>query len=162
MNVAYNLDCMEAMRQLPDRAFDLAVVDPPYFDGPNRRGYYGSKRSVGPRVVYNRVEKWEPPDQAYFEQLFRISKQQIVWGCNYYDYHFGPGRIIWDKCNGTSSFSDCEIAYCSLHDSVRMFRYICTSNAAGKTAPDADGMSRRRRGGRRCRWRNWRTGAWES
>lgn len=136
MNVAYNVDCMEYMKTLPDKAFELAVVDPPYFDGPNRRGYYGSKQSVGPRVIYNRVERWEPPGKEYFEQLFRVSKNQIIFGCNYYDYHFGPGRIVWDKCNGESSFSDCEIAYCSMHDSTRLFRFMWNGMCQGKSVSE--------------------------
>lgn len=133
MNIAYNMDCMAYMKTLPDKAFDLAVVDPPYFDGPNRRGYYGSKQSVGPRVVYDTLEQWDLPGEDYFRELCRISKAQIVWGCNYYAFPFGPGRIVWDKCNGESSFSDCEVAYCSLHDSVRLFRYMWNGMCQGKS-----------------------------
>ena len=59
-------------------------------------------------------------------------KRQI-WGCNYFDYSFTPGRIVWDKCNGKSSFSDCEIAYCSMHDSVRLFRYMWNGMMQGKS-----------------------------
>jgi len=130
-NKAFCMDCMEAMRAMPDGAFDLAVVDPPYYSGPNKRKFYGSKKSVGPRVIYDSIDVWEPPGPEYFTELFRVSKQQIVWGCNYYAYPFGPGRIIWDKCNGASSFSDCEIAYCSTHDSVRLFRYMWNGMCQG-------------------------------
>ena len=138
MNVAYNMDCVEAMRGMADKAFDFAVVDPPYFDGPNKRGFYGSKQNKykTPRVIYPKSETWEVPGQNYFDQLFRVSKQQIVWGCNYYHYHFGPGRIIWDKCNGDSSFSDCEIAYCSMHDSVRLFRFMWNGMIQGKSVSE--------------------------
>ena len=79
------------------------------------------------------MEVWEIPEEDYFKELFRVSKNQIVWGCNYFDYPFGPGRIVWDKCNGESSFSDAEIAYCSLHDSVRLFRYMWNGMFQGKS-----------------------------
>ena len=70
----------------------------------------------------------EVPGTEYFEELFRVSKNQIIWGVNYFQHNFAPGRIVWDKVNGQSSFSDCEIAYCSFHDSVRLFRYMWNPN----------------------------------
>lgn len=131
----YNLDCMQGMKHFPDKYFDLAIVDPPYFSGPERREYYGrAVSSIGvKRRLYHKMDTWEVPGEDYFKELFRVSKEQIVWGCNYFDYPFGPGRIIWDKCNGASSYSDCEIAYCSLHDSVRMFRYMWNGMLQGKS-----------------------------
>ncbi len=75
-----------------------------------------------------------PPTKEYFDELFRVSKNQIIWGCNYFDYIFpSTGRIVWDKCNGKSTFSDCEIAYCSSHDSVRMFRFMWNGMMQGKS-----------------------------
>ena len=127
-------DCMDYLPQFPDKYFDLAVVDPPYFSGPEKRNYYGRKISpIGVQRHYEPSAEWEMPDKTYFDELARVSKNQIVWGCNYFDYHFGSGRIVWDKCNGDSSFSDCEIAYCSLHDSVRMFRYMWNGMFQGKS-----------------------------
>lgn len=123
----HNIDCMEGMKEYPDNHFDLAIVDPPYFSGPEKREYYGAKVSSHgvKRVSYPTLdESWEIPGKEYFDQLLRISKNQIIWGCNYYDYHFGVGRIVWDKCNQHNTFSDVEIAYCSLHDSSRLFRYL--------------------------------------
>lgn len=126
-------DCMEGMGEYPDGYFDLAVVDPPYFSGPERRQYYGRKVSpIGVQRLYGTLDRWEVPGEEYFRELFRVSKHQIVWGVNYFRYPFGPGRIVWDKCNGASSFSDCELAYCSLHDSVRLFRYLWNGMFQGK------------------------------
>lgn len=89
MNVVYNVDCMEYMRSLPDKALDLAVVDPPYFSGPERRGYYGTKvSSIGVHRDYPISPKWDVPQAPYFEELDRVAKKYIVWGCNYFDYHF--------------------------------------------------------------------------
>lgn len=118
-------NCMDYLPQFPDNCFDIAITDPPYFSGPEQLGYYGRAVSpIGVQRIYEKSREWEVPDRRYFEELARVSRHQIIWGCNYFDYTFGPGRIVWDKCNGGSSFSDCEIAYCSLHDSVRMFRYV--------------------------------------
>lgn len=135
MNVAYNKDCMELMGKYPDKFFDLAVVDPPYFSGPERRRFYGNEKSKinVRRVDYPVTKNWEVPSAAYFSELERVSKNYIIWGCNYFDYHFAPGRIVWDKCNGKSSFSDCEIAATNIHDSVRLFRYMWNGMLQGKS-----------------------------
>lgn len=130
----YNMDCTAGMKEFPDKYFDLAVVDPPYFSGPERRKFYGRKISpIGVQRIYHQSKEWEVPGKEYFEELFRVSKNQIIWGCNYFDYIFPAGRIVWDKCNGKSSFSDCEIAYCSMHDSVRLIRYMWNGMMQGKS-----------------------------
>ncbi|MGI5947752.1 MAG: DNA methyltransferase [Lachnospiraceae bacterium] len=134
MQIFENADCLEGMKQYPDKYFDLAIVDPPYFSGPERRKFYGRKISpIGVQRFYEPSADWKIPGEEYFRELGRVSKHQIVWGCNYFCYHFGPGRIVWDKCNGDSSFSDCEIAFCSLHDSVRLFRYMWNGMMQGKS-----------------------------
>ncbi|CAB1247443.1 protein of unknown function [Ruminococcaceae bacterium BL-6] len=69
----------------------------------------------------------------YFDELFRVSKNQIIWGCNYYSDNFGPGRIIWDKCNDGSDQSDCEIAYNSLTSRVDLFRFMWRGMFQGKS-----------------------------
>lgn len=133
-NIAYNADCMEIMRQYPDKYFDLAVADPPYFSGPERRKFYGNSVSkIGvARKDYPAAERWQVPTAEYFAELERVSKNYIVWGCNYFDYRFAPGRIVWDKCN-TGPFSDCEIAATSCHDTVRLFRYMWNGMMQGKS-----------------------------
>lgn len=138
-NTIYNMDCMEGLKDMPDGCFDLAIVDPPYFSGPERREYYGRKISpIGVKRLYRKNKRWEVPGQEYFDELFRVSKNQIIWGCNYFDFRFGPGRIVWDKCNGKSSFSDAEIAYCSVHDSVRLYRYMWNGMMQGKSMMQGD------------------------
>lgn len=122
-----NEDNMELMSRYDDNHFDLAIVDPPYFSGPEKRKFYGAKVSTSgvKRVNYNPMsESWQVPGSDYFNELLRVSKHQIIWGINYYEYLAPPGRIIWDKINGSSTYSDCEIASCSLIDSVRIFRYM--------------------------------------
>lgn len=119
---------MSLMSRYPDKYFDLAIVDPPYFSGPEKRKYYGctvNKLNIK-RVDYKPLNNsWDLPNAEYFSELFRVSKNQIIWGCNYYAKHIpAKGRIIWDKVNGESSFSDAEIASSSFHDSVRLFRFM--------------------------------------
>ena len=134
-------DCMDYLPIFPDNYFDLAVTDPPYgigeHGGMKRSKYVAQKNGSKIFVPDGQYEKrdWDnkPPDSRYFDELKRVSKHQIIWGVNYFDYYFGSGRIIWDKCNGDSSFSDCEIAYCSMHDSVRLFRYMWNGMMQGKS-----------------------------
>lgn len=134
MSEFINADCLEVMAKYPNGYFDLAIVDPPYFSGPEKRRYYGRKvSSIGVKRLYGETSEWKVPDKDYFEELFRVSKNQIIWGVNYFDYHFGSGRIVWDKVNGQSSFSDCELAYCSLHESTRLFRYMWNGMMQGKS-----------------------------
>lgn len=134
MNKFVHADCMDVMRKYPNNYFDLAIVDPPYFSGPEKRKFYGRKISpIGVQRLYRQISEWDVPGKDYFDELFRVSKNQIIWGVNYFQYDFGPGRIVWDKVNGQSSFSDCEIAFCSKHDSVRLFRYMWSGMMQGKS-----------------------------
>lgn len=138
----FNTDCMEFMKGVPDKAYDLAIADPPY--GIGEDGYkngsriskikYGEKHSKNGTIVLPKKyenKNWDKniPPKKYFDELFRISNNQIVWGVNYF-HDLLPdhcGRIVWDKtCHDKHSIdlSDGEIAYCSLVNSVRIFRYL--------------------------------------
>ena len=84
----YNMDCMEYMKDIPDKFFDLAVVDPPY--GINVNMNAGRKRNtVSPK---RSIKKWDstPPGKEYFNELFRVSKNQIIWGGNYFTDKLHP------------------------------------------------------------------------
>lgn len=122
MRIFENRDCMEGMKEYPDKYFDLAITDPPYFSGPEKRKFYGREFSNHgvKRIDYKPLDNsWMVPDQEYFKELERVSKNQIVWGINYYDYKFkGSGTIVWDKVNDHSSFSDCERAYPKTNESI--------------------------------------------
>ena len=125
----YLMDCMDLMAKYPDNYFDLAVVDPPYGIGmdnqkvrvkPNRPNSYlraGEKQ-------YNTTD-WDskPPDKKYFEELFRVSKNQIIWGANYFCEHLpsGKGWIYWDKQMGENNFSSGEFAYQSMQTKSSSF-----------------------------------------
>lgn len=138
------MDCMQGMKEFPDKYFDLAIVDPPYgrkeHGGRNRSGYVrqknGRKIFVKDGKYGNRNWDNEPPSEEYFNELIRVSKNQIIWGCNYFDYPLIGGRIIWDKCNDGSDQSDAEIAYCSMNDRVDIFRYMWRGMFQGKSVSE--------------------------
>lgn len=120
-----HIDCMEYMRGLPDKAFDLAIVDPPYFAEYGKKNYTGSDISTtGVRRQTKKINEWGVPDAEYFSQLLRVSNNQIIWGINYYaGFTDSVGRIVWDKKNDSSSFSKAEIASHSFGLRVDMFRF---------------------------------------
>ena len=79
---------------MPDKHVALALVDPPYFSGPERRGFYGSEISTTKiqRRHYPKSEKWSVPGKEFFDELMRVSRKYVVFGCNYFDYHFHSGN----------------------------------------------------------------------
>ena len=71
-------DCMDMLKNMPDKSFDLAIVDPPYFSGPERRQFYGCKVSkIGVKRLYEKSETWEVPTAEYFDELQRVSKYTL-------------------------------------------------------------------------------------
>jgi site-specific DNA-methyltransferase (adenine-specific) len=111
MSTVYLMDCIEGMKRYPDKYFDLAVVDPPYgigMDGGNV-GYKG----------FNNFEKknWdkEIPSKEYFEELFRVSKNQVIFGGNYFDLPPTRCFLVWDKGEGfyNRTYAECELAWTS-------------------------------------------------
>jgi site-specific DNA-methyltransferase (adenine-specific) len=120
-------DCMKLMATLPDKSIDLAIVDPPYFKGPNSSSFYGGKKNspYRSRGKYSTIEHWNVPGDEYYNELLRVSNEQIIFGINYFNFlSVPPGRIVWDKKNDKSSFSNGEIASCSLIKSVKFFRFL--------------------------------------
>lgn len=138
--IALNVDCMEYMRTLPDKAFDLAIVDPPYGigeDGGKSRSKFVTQKNGNRLYVEDgHYEKTgfdiAPPRQAFFDELFRVSKAQIIWGANYFTLP-RAGAIVWDKCNDGSDQSDGEIAFNSLTSRVDIFRYMWRGMMQGKS-----------------------------
>lgn len=138
MNIAYNIDCMEYMQEIPDKYFDLAVCDPPYGDVKAGRYMTGkSKGGVGPHPDYNyAIWTQKKPGSNYFDELNRISKNQIIWGGNYFASLIGKDStcwIIWDKCNGTTKWADCELAWTSFGSAARLFRFMWNGMLQGKS-----------------------------
>lgn len=114
---------MEAMREFPDKYFDLAVVDPPY--GIGRDGSYRTTSKHGGRKSHE-FKGWDVsrPNKEYFTELFRVSKNQVIWGANYFTEYIpaSMGWIFWDKgqriCN-----SDGELAFTSFNRALRVAEY---------------------------------------
>ena len=134
---------LELMCRCSDNQFDLALADPPYFNGPQNLGYFGNYySSIGvKREAYNMIENWDVPGYDFYNELCRVSKHQIIWGINYFEFAGEtPGRIIWDKLNGTNTFSDAEIASCSMHESIRMFKFLWNGMIQGKNFREGDVM----------------------
>ena len=106
MNIAYNMDCMEYMRTLPDKAFDLAVVDPPYRDAAENAPTKDMRRN-GSLACFG-----DKPSEEYFAELKRVSKEQIVWGANNFGLPAYKGFIVWEKLTISENFtmSQAEIA----------------------------------------------------
>jgi len=136
----YNIDCMEYMKNIPDKYYDLAVVDPPYGINIGRMSM-GVGKSTKSSNIHNR--KWSPkdwdsstPSKAYFAELFRISKNQIIWGGNYFDLGKCQHFIVWDKEIPLGlSFSDCEFAWTNFNKANRIFRYSAYLDKKNKVHP---------------------------
>lgn len=121
-----NEDNMKLMARYEDNYFDLAIVDPPYFEGYGKTNYTGASiTKKGVKRISTDIENWDIPNENYFKELFRVSKNQIIWGCNYYANLIpSVGRIIWDKKNDSSTFSKCELASHSFGLRVDLFRFM--------------------------------------
>ena len=137
-SIALNIDCMEYMATLPDNAFDLAIVDPPYGIGESgAKNHTRGKLSKAKNYKPFGGEDLKPPDKTYFEQLLRVSKNQIVFGANHFisrlpiDSHCW---IVWDKQNGETDFADCELAWTSFQTAVRKFEYRWQGRLQGNMA----------------------------
>ena len=139
-----NCDCLEYMKTVSDKWFDLAIVDPPYgihvtkmsmCGGFGGRGDSTAKKlrnsrlrgagKLKDRIINQMSCDWDfyPPTQEYFDELFRITKNQIIWGGNY--FNLPPSRCVvcWDKEQAFENFSQVEIAWTSFDRPAKLFRY---------------------------------------
>ena len=118
LNRLYNMDCMEGMKQFPDKYFELAIVDPPYGQfNDDKRGHQGGGHAK--RYGYG---KWDiAPNEDYFKELFRVSKNQIIWGGNY--FALPPTRcfVVWRKLTISEGFTMamCEYAWTSFNQNSK-------------------------------------------
>ena len=116
----YNADCMDIMKEYEDNYFDLAVVDPPY-------GINFAKKHTGKGWIERESKDWDKnaPKKEYFDELFRISKNQIIWGANYYPQYLfhSMGWIFWDKGQRNFSLADGELAFTSFQKALRVFTF---------------------------------------
>ena len=125
----YNMDCLDYMRTVPDKYFNLSIVDVPYGIGED-----GSRNAT--RGLLAKPQKYKPywggdreaPGSEYFQELKRISVNQIIWGANHFIENLSfpinsSCWIVWDKDNGTTDFADCELAWTSFRKAVRKIKF---------------------------------------
>jgi site-specific DNA-methyltransferase (adenine-specific) len=143
----YLADCMDIMKNYPDGYFELACTDPPYGIGDTTTSAGNKKRkTLHKRVTWNK----DIPKKEYFDELYRISKNQIIWGCNYfYPYVSVPGRIVHYKKpfqnlnEGKIKFCPCDLASQSFNNRIEYFEYNWYGNSQGgkpnfnNSGPDA-------------------------
>jgi site-specific DNA-methyltransferase (adenine-specific) len=130
-NKILNMDCLDFLKKCPDNYFSLVLTDPPYgigvnkktviFDGTVQGKGFGARRSNWQK------KDWDDaiPQKEIFDEIFRVSKNQIIWGGNYFAgyLHNSSCWIVWDKDNGTNDFADCELAYTNFSSAVRKYLY---------------------------------------
>ncbi len=140
-----NEDNMLLMARYPDNHFDLAIVDPPYGINIQKMNYtQNTKGGVAKRNDYSNIKDWDSsiPNKEYFDELFRVSKNQIIWGGNYFSLPLVKGWIIWDKKTEdkySNDFADCELAWSSFDKPAKIVRYLWS----GMLQPDMKDKQKR-------------------
>lgn len=119
-------DCMDYLRTYSKNKFDLAIVDPPYGIDINNQSQ-GKGGGIACKIDYTKKD-WDkqPPSEEYFSELFRVSKNQIIWGANHFISRLPIDSscwVVWDKDNGGTDFADCELAWTSFNTAVRKFKW---------------------------------------
>lgn len=127
LNRLYNMDCMDLMKQFPDKHFELAIVDPPYgIKESGSNNYTRSKltRAKDYKAFYGKDAN--SPSLDYFTEVLRVSKHSILFGANHYISKIPYDSscwIVWDKDNGNSDYADCELAWTNFKCSVKKFKF---------------------------------------
>lgn len=121
----HNIDCMEAMKQMPNKAFDLAIVDPPYGIGEDKTKRPSRGRT---ETTAHAAKEWDrkPERPEYFVELLRVSKNQIIWGANHFISRIpfdSSCWLVWNKKTAGNT-ADCELAWTSFSTAVRRFDFL--------------------------------------
>ena len=118
----YNEDCLEAMKRMDDNSYDLAIVDPPY--GLKKSSVEGCGKMKNRAFNKGRIHHWDrTPNKEYFDQLFRVSKNQVIWGGNYFDLPPTRCVVCWNKKQPWKNFSQWEMAWTSFDYPAPMFTF---------------------------------------
>lgn len=121
------MDCMEYMRSIPDKFFELAIVDPPY--GLDKKSTHGRGKLKNRCLNRGNIQRWDiRPTKEYFDELFRVSKNQIIWGGNYFPLPPTRCFVCWDKQQVWENFSQCEFAWTSFNKPAK---HVTISNRGG-------------------------------
>lgn len=127
----YNIDCMEYMATVPDKFFDLAIVDPPY--GLDKKSTHGRGKLRNRALNRGDMKQWDiRPSSEYFDELRRVSRNQIIWGGNYFPLPPTRCFVCWDKCQVWENFSQCELAWTSFNKPAKHIRISVTGGEADK------------------------------
>jgi len=126
LSVVYLEDCVQGLKRFADNHFDLAIVDPPCGIDINNQSQ-GKGGGVARKIDYTKKD-WDKtaPEIIYFNELRRVSKNQIIWGANHFISRLPIDSscwIVWDKDNGETDFADCELAWTSFKSAVRRFKW---------------------------------------
>ena len=126
LSVVFLEDCVDGLKRFNDNHFDLAIVDPPYGIDINNQSQ-GKGGGVARKIDYTKKD-WDKtaPEIFYFNELRRVSKNQIVWGANHFISRMpfdSSCWVVWDKDNGETDFADCELAWTSFKTAVRRFKW---------------------------------------
>ena len=120
--VIYNNDCLEVMKQFKDKTFNLILTDPPK----RHKQAMGRGGGVTKHINYTPF-KWDNqiPPREYFNEMFRVSEDQIIFGGNYFVEYLRNSScwLVWDKDNGKTSFADCELCWTSFKGAIRKFKW---------------------------------------
>jgi site-specific DNA-methyltransferase (adenine-specific) len=133
MITATNEDCMDLLKRTPDDYYELSIVDPPY-------GYGDAKTDILNFRQTEQHREWNiPPNDDYFKELFRVSKNQIIWGGNYFPFIWAFGGrcfIYWHKGNPVPNFADGEMAWTSFNKNAVQIDYRYYGNLQGNTSAE--------------------------
>lgn len=133
-SIVFNMDCIDGMKNTPDKYYDLSIVDPPYGIGEGNKknktgssftGFGGNRKWVNAKDYGGGEFDSSIPSVNYFIELQRVSRNQIIWGGNYMIEHLTNTTcfVVWDKDNGNCDQADCEIAWTSFTTAIRKFKF---------------------------------------
>lgn len=141
----YNMDCMEGMKEFPDKYFDLAIVDPQYGIGASKESMRSGTRTKNKELYKDK--KWDDaiPPKEYFYALIRVSQNQIIWGANYFCklLPVSRGWIYWHKFVLTENYSQGELAWSSFDCVLKYFEFRYQGNYVGNTLQTASFIEKR-------------------
>lgn len=126
MNTIIHGDCLEIMKRVPDNYFDLVLTDPPYgINAHKKRGDTGKNKHIKQKDYKGGEWDTHIPQSEIFTEMFRISKNAIIFGGNYFieNLHNTSSFIVWDKLNGDNLYADCELAWTNFHTAVRKYEF---------------------------------------